>query len=37
MKESDGAAMALSAPLVLGQPITAVLGTVVFENGLIVG
>ena len=37
MKESDGTAMALSAPLVLGQPITAVLGTVVFENGLIVG
>jgi hypothetical protein len=37
MKETDGAAMALSAPLIIGQPITAVLGEVVFENGLIVG
>jgi hypothetical protein len=27
----------LSAPLIIGQPITAVLGEVVFENGLIVG
>jgi hypothetical protein len=37
MKETDGAAIVLSAPLIVGQPITAVLGTVVFENGLIVG
>ena len=37
MKETEGTAMALSAPLIIGQPITAVLGSVVFENGLIVG
>jgi hypothetical protein len=29
--------MALSAPLIIGQPITAVLGSMVFEDGLIVG
>jgi len=37
MKETNGAAMALSAPLIIGQPITAVLGSMVFEDGLIVG
>jgi hypothetical protein len=37
MKETDGSEIILSAPLIVGQPITAVLGTVVFENGLIVG
>jgi len=37
MKETDGSVIALSAPLIIGQPITAVLGPVVFENGLIVG
>ena len=36
MQETQGEAMALSAPLIIGQPITAELGTIAFENGILV-